>query len=153
MKKIKYIFISICALGILTYITMLGYPYTREMTLAFTQKCVEYLNQPLPIAGVSIVMIGGFLVNILDKSAWGRKQIMLANTIMNEITEKEKQYEMIIQEHKAQYEIELAHKQEEIEKLTNLLKEVCSNIKNKRVKELIEIYEREKTINTQTKEE
>lgn len=103
----------------------------KEETLEFTEKAKDFINQPLPIIGVSIVVLGGVLVKILSLSKYGQSQIAKAE-------EKIEEYKELIETNKTDLEALLEAKQAEIDELKATIVKVAENVPNKKVKAIAE---------------
>lgn len=152
-KKVFYGIIGgLFILGMVAFFCF--YNYRQEETVAFCNKVVEWLNQPLPIVGVSIIVVGGTIYKLLSQTSIGKKKIEQIKEIVSNSNESIEQYKIALETYKSLAESELNAKEQEIQELKAFIQKVCETIPNKKVnelvKELISEYEREETIDTQT---
>jgi len=67
--------------------------YLPTETQAFNDKFMEYLNKPLPVIGVSLVVVGLFLLRLFASSSLGKKQI---NTLKEKISDNEQKTKELV---------------------------------------------------------
>ena len=108
----------------------------------------EFLNKPLPVVGISILMICWFAFLIFKRTSFGKRQLKKINEgflrAHNEVESLKKEYtafkEGVIKL--------LDEKQTEINFLKDVVKQICDATPNKKVKAIGEkIYGREETPN------
>jgi predicted negative regulator of RcsB-dependent stress response len=101
-----------------------------EQIKEFLMKAWEWLNAPLPIVGVSLIVIALFLWRVYAASSVGKKQL---NTIKRGFEDtKEKLSVETIKMHET-----IQKQSEEIARLRALLVELILTIPNKKVQNLI----------------
>lgn len=117
-------------------------------TKDITWQVIDYIcNKPLPVIGVSTLMVGAILFKIISFAAKnkGWKYNNLSNKIIELKTELEKTKEENEQLKQVIYN--------ETEKTIEFIKEVCNALPNKKVKLIGEKYGKERTDNkTETEE-
>lgn len=140
MKKALKIGLISIVVALVAFATISYFVWKEETTLFFN-SVVEFINKPLPIVGVSIAIIGGFIYKIFVSTNYGKNAI---NKYKNEL---EKTKEELLQK-----ERELCEKQKEIAKIVDenreqvdfvfeLLDKLCDlthNVHANEIKELIE---------------
>ena len=139
MKKFVKIFLFVLfLLGIAALVVC--YIVIPEQTKNAVDIVVDYVNRPLPIAGVSILTIGGVAYTIFSKTSFGKKQL---NAIRKEFTElngsfieykngAEEYYNMALKT-KEEVKAILSAYTSEIDNLTDKLVKVCETSPNKRI--------------------
>lgn len=153
MKKfIKYFLlftlIACCVAYIVCYATM------KEQTVEFTNTVINFLNQPLPIIGVSILVLGAIIIKLLSMTKWGKSQIdkvnkELANgkTFLEESRKSLEKTENLLNERSDA-------KEQEIRDLKELIYKTIELNPNKKIKELLnfEIEKQSEKLKTQINE-
>lgn len=137
-KIISLIILSVllgCGIAYLTcYLTI------KEDTINFTHGLVDFINKPLPIVGISLAIIGAFVLRLVAMSSWGKKQASLfsekTDTLKKEL--EEEKCNLIAQQ--KILEESLKEKEEEIKGLEKFVCELCSKIPNKKVQNYIKEY-------------
>ena len=142
MSKAKKIFLNIllCLLISLGIAYVVLYSLYRVETLQYTYLVIDYIcNKPLPVIGISALMVGAIIFKIVG--------FILKNKGQN--------YKVVMMELKAEKE-KVAEYQKEIEELkkliyeqadktTQFVQELCENLPNKKIKLLGEKYGKERT--------
>lgn len=151
-KKILLI-VGLSLLALLVIGCLVFWLLYPELSAQLVNMAWDWLNAPLPIVGVSILIVGMFAIKLVSMTSWGKAQV-------SKITSTNEEYKTQIggelsltQEKIDELVSELARKQAEIEYLKNKLVELCSTIKNKKVNELGEGIKNEETINSDTTQE
>lgn len=148
-KKVFYGIIGgLFTLGMVAFFCF--YNYRQEETVAFCNKVVEWVNQPLPIIGVSIIVVGGTIYKLLAQTSIGKAKIEQVKEMVAKSNESIEQHKITLEIYKNITKSELEAKEQEIQELKAFIKKLCETIPNKKVKELISEYERKETIDTQT---
>lgn len=128
------------------------YNYRTEETIRFCNQVVEWVNQPLPIIGVSIVVVGTMVAKLIAQTSLGNRKINEIKEIVAKSNENAKETIIELGIVKNALKEELGAKEQEIQELKALIQRICETIPNKKVneiaKELIE-YGKER-IDTQT---
>lgn len=118
-----------------------------EQVKQFLMNAWEWLNAPLPIVGVSVLIIMTFLWKLFASSSFGKRAIAKINEgferTQNELNEKI-----------AEYEEKLEQTESKMQELEFLIEEFMSLIPNKKVQALKEkVYGGEKETDNQTEKE
>lgn len=115
----------------------------------------DFFNQPVPIIGSTIGALLIFVLSVISKTSIGKKALNELKNKYNKLTtefltilESFKKHKEKIDEtlkvQKEALEIALKEKQEEIDKLEELIIAISENIHNAKVKELVDTYIKEK---------
>lgn len=138
MKKfIRVIEIILIVFAVLCGIALcIGYIWFRENTIQILNSIKDFVNQPLPIVGVSIVGIGIFVYEIVVRTNYGRKALNrveeTAQTNYKRLEEKELEIEQV----KKDVEEELKAQGVDIKELKEYLIELCGYSRNIKAHEL-----------------
>ena len=116
----------------------------------FVNNAWNWLNEPLPVVGISVLMLIVFAWNIFKSTSFGKKQINLfkertevvETALDNSVVEYEKLKEF--------YEKRFAELQNEVDFYKLKLNKVCDAIPNKKVKLIGAEKYGEETTNDQT---
>lgn len=146
-KALKIICLSL--VGVALVVAIIGYIFWKEQTIQVFDLIVDYINRPLPIVGVSSIIVAAFLYKCFVSTKYGKKAL---NELLNE---KDKAFEELEQKkellNKKEEEIKAlvnAH-QSEIDYIKNYLVEFCKLSNNVKVKELGEKLESGYELKTQ----
>lgn len=146
-KALKIICLSL--IGVALVVAIIGYIFWKEQTIQVFDLIVDYINRPLPIVGVSSIIVAAFLYKCFVSTKYGKKAL---NELLNE---KDKAFEELEQKkellNKKEEEIKAlvnAH-QSEIDYIKNYLVEFCKLSNNVKVKELGEKLESGYELKTQ----
>lgn len=150
MKKFIKVFSYFFLVAIIISIALCYIIIPERTKLAF-DVVVEYLNKPLPIAGVSIITLGLVVYVILEKTKLGRK---ILSTMKNEFDNFKKDYaeqkeqliakEKELEVNKREQLAYLSSYNERIDKLETFVIKVCETSPNAKIKALAqEIKENE----------
>lgn len=131
-KKVLSIILTIAFFVIAITCSVLYILYPIQ-TKDIVKKIYAFINEPLPVVGVSLVIIFTFLYKFLATTSIGKKSIKELKEIASN---SEKQIEMIINT----TEQELERKQAEINDLKAFIEKLCETIPNKKVKEISKEY-------------
>ena len=86
--------------GVLAIAYIICYIVIKEQTLAFTNHVIELVNKPLPIIGVSTVILCLFIYKCVISTRFGKKRLQEYKNELNEtkreLAEKEKELDAII---------------------------------------------------------
>jgi len=107
--------------------------------VSWLSQAWEWMNAPLPIVGVSLIVILAFVWRAFVSSSFGKKKIAelkaafetTKTTLDNTSATLQKAFE----EFKEAVGDSLADKQEEFEKLESVVKTICETSRNKQVQE------------------
>lgn len=111
----------------------------------WAQNMWNWLNEPLPIVGISIVAIAIFAWRFLATTSFGKKAM---NKLKAEFEETKKGTQETIDQYRAEAEAmkkSMAELEEENEALKEALGVVCSNSRNRKVKDAMKLIETEET--------
>lgn len=154
MSKSKKIFWGIVGgiLGSCGITVLVFYCINKTQTTKVIMDCWKWLNQPLPLIGISAIAVLGILIKLFSMTSFGKKAI---NQMRKENAElRQEIQEFKVQEIEWQHTIEkfVAEKSSELNKTNETMKKICDTIPNKKVKKIGEsIYvEAEKAINSET---
>ena len=155
MKKVLKI-IGICALVLGGLAYLLCYIFLKEQTTYFTECLVDFINRPLPIIGVSLLVVLFFVYKCIIATRFGKKALA---SYQDELNKAQKEWE----EDKLSMEQEIAlykSKIDEYKQYSDMIKdyfvefcELSHNVKVKQLGEKIKESAYEETIECDTKEE
>ena len=144
----KLFIILVCIFGTLltAYFILLG--VFHDTMIKYTLLVWEKLNEPLPVVGMSTLMVLILVWKLFSSSSFGKKQI-------NEFKRNAQETKDRFEELKANYEEKINEYEEVINKYEQLIKEyeeyftkICEVIPNKKVKQIgVEFNERKETVN------
>lgn len=155
MSKVKKIFL-IVGLSLLALLVIGGlvfwllYP---ELSAQLVNMAWDWLNDPLPIVGVSTLILGMFAIKLVSMTSWGKAQVSKIKATYEEYKTQIGGELSMSKERVDELVSELARKQAEIEYLKGKLIELCSTIKNRKVNELGKGIQNEETINSDATKE
>lgn len=72
-KTFKGILIATTVLGVVALVVC-NFVMPTE-TKAFMENVMVFINQPLPIIGISIIALGGVVLTIFSRTSWGKKAL------------------------------------------------------------------------------
>lgn len=149
-KKIATI-VCFCLIAAVLVSGIICYIVIPNQTKNALSVAWEWLNHPLPVVGISIIMLALLIWRFVATSSIGKRQI---TQFKENVEDTKVEFENL----KKRYLEEIANAQKEYEELKvkyeilgEFVKKVCSSIPNKKVKELGEQYETKKEIDNQTK--
>lgn len=90
-KAIKPILITLVVLCVVALVVC-NFVMPTE-TKAFLENVIVFINQPLPIVGISIVALGGVALTFLSRTSWGKKALKDLEEKVNGLVAKAKDYE------------------------------------------------------------
>ena len=152
-KKVKIALITICLLLLATVIGLcIAFPTQAKQ---YANTAWDWLNKPLPVVGVSTIILGIFLIKLFAMTSLGKKQINEFKRAAANTAESVKVYidycNKVIQELRTKIEEMEEHDRERDE----FIAKVVALVPNKKIHELGDLYygeeEREKTIDNETK--
>lgn len=73
-KAIKWIILGVVALLVIA-VTVYFFHYGKDETIALFERVKDFVNQPLPIIGVSTLVIGAFILKAISMTAFGNSQV------------------------------------------------------------------------------
>ena len=158
MKKfyqvLKAIIISLLVICGVAYV--LCYIFLKEQTTYFTECLINFLKQPLPIVGISIIGLGYIAFKIFSLTKFGKKTLArLEQENANLKSENEKYKEQVNGSLNA-FENRLNRVENHISNVAEIVKEgydLSHNVKIKALAEKMRGVKDEETINIDTKEE
>lgn len=104
-----------------------------EQTKGAWDTIVEYLNKPLPVIGISIVVAGGILFKFFSMTAYGRKALAkIKEEYEADKAKIKEEYDSQVDDYKKLIEVQ----NEEIDFMLETIDKVCDAIPNKKVKAL-----------------
>lgn len=119
-------------------------PPSVQPVADWIQKAWEWMNQPLPIVGFSLIAVIIFLWRFLTTTSVGKKALKK----MNEAFEQTKaDTGKALEEYRAENEAlkkQLEESQEDMQSLRSALEIVCANSRNKNVKNALKEAEKPK---------
>lgn len=138
MKKffqvVKIILIFILILGVGTGIAC--YLIIPDQTKLLIDEVINFINQPLPIVGVSLVVVFGFTYKIFVSTRYGKVQIEKFKAEVD--SEKEKYIELLngVNAKKEEYQSLINAHQSEIDYLESFIVKLCETSSNVKIKAL-----------------
>lgn len=154
-KVLLSVFIPLLGLlvgGGLTF--WLVYP---ELSAQYVNVAWEWLNEPLPVVGVSAIIVGGIIIKIISMTSWGKAQVNRVNEIVDSFqkstSEVLDQQKATVESQVRRLEAEGKEKDKKIERLKERVITITKLLPNKKLKDLGKEMQDEKAINSNTKEE
>lgn len=85
-KKKRILSIALIAIAtlLIAFIVWHWVAYGKDETIALFGRVKDFINQPLPIIGVSLIVLGGIALKFVSMSAYGKKQIEAVKRELNE---------------------------------------------------------------------
>lgn len=135
MKKgLKIALISIlCALCLFVVI---AYAVWSEKTLEVFEIIKYYINQPLPIIGVSTLVVCIFAYKCFVSTKYGKKAIKNLQEEKEKMLEEIKQKEIDLKSLETRYTNKLNAYQQEIDQMKGIIIELCGYSRNVKAHEL-----------------
>lgn len=154
-KALKIIGICALALGCLAY--LLCYIFLKEQTTYFTECVIDFINKPLPIIGVSLLVVLLFVYKIVVSTRFGKKALNQYKDELNKAQREWEQEKLSIKEQIALYKAKIDEYKQYSEQLQGYVVELCELSHNVKVKQLAEKIKEcsayEEDTNCDTKEE
>lgn len=154
MKKSKKILISIAVILVVllvaAYIVLLNlYP---EQTKSWTMTAWDWLNKPLPIVGVSTLVVIFFLWKVFVNSSFGKKKLNELKELLNNTQTELENKNKIANDRINNLITENEDLKNKLEEAINTIKEICETSPNKKIKAIgVKYYgERKETIDNET---
>lgn len=140
MKKfVRVVEIILIVFAILCGIALLvGYIWFKDNTIEILASIKDFVNQPLPIVGVSILTLGILVYEILIKTSYGRKTL---NKIADESDRQFRRLEskeLDIRKIDKKVDDKLANQDKDIETIKAYLIELCGYSRNVKAHDLAE---------------
>ena len=140
-KVLKVVLLSL--LGLCSVGAIVSYAIIPEQTKSFFDGIREFINQPLPIVGVSIVGVGSMLWLVLSKLGYGKKalnemkqDIVDFKAKANETKDKAQEYYDLALKYQSETKVILSNYDSKIESCFVELEKVCETMPNAKIKEL-----------------
>lgn len=155
MSKGKKAFIISLICVIVVLLATLGtfYFIFPKETVEFLKSAWHWANDPLPVVGVSVLMVLTLFWRIFASSSFGRKQInefkRLTNNTIGDFNSLKADYEHQLKE----AEKLLKEYEEKLESLKQFVEQICEKSRNAQIKKLGEtLYGKEtkETVNNET---
>lgn len=156
MKKSKKIIIlvSIIAFAALVVAGLVCHSIWPAETKQYINTAWEWLNKPLPVVGVSTLMILFFLWRVFAGSSFGKKQILEFKREAEDYKTKYLTLKEYCEEKMFDYEAILKKYEDRIHEYDEFIKKVCEISRNAKIKELGEKFyggETKETVDHETK--
>lgn len=139
-KKVLSI-IGLCVLITCAIAYIVLYCLFKEQTQTITYQVVDYIcNKPLPVVGVSTLIVCIFIWKIFASSSLGKFQINKLKGICKETKEDAKSTREYVDNSTKNLLAKLDEKQKQIDELKSFIKEFSKNIPNIKLQEIIHEY-------------
>lgn len=143
-KALKIILFSI--VGLLAIAIVVVYITNKDLALEWFETTKDFLNQPLPIVGITVGACLIFLWKLIITSNYGKKKIAIYD---QKIEELDKAYQEFVDKANSK----VAYLEQENKELTTKLANACKLSTNKKIKDYgkeLDAYGKE-TIECETK--
>ena len=153
-KALKITGICLLALGCLAY--LLCYIFLKEQTTYFTECVIDFINRPLPIIGVSLVVVFIFVYKCVVATRFGKKAIADYQNKLDKAQKEWEQEKLSMKEEIALYKAKIDEYKQYGKQVKDYFVEFCElshNVKVKQLGEKIKESAYEETIKCDTKEE
>ena len=132
IEIILLVFVFVCGVAL-----FIGYLVDKDYTMSVLTSIKDFINQPLPIVGVSILSIGIFVYEIILRTNYGKKAIKRIEEdkekALARIEEKELQVQIIAKE----VEEHLKAQDINIDELKGYICELCGLNLNVKAEDLL----------------
>ena len=135
MKKGLKIALGV-VLGVLCLFVILAYAIWKEQTLEVFETIKYYINQPLPIIGVSTLVVCIFVYKCFVSTKYGKKAIKDLQEEKDKMLEELKQKETDLKVLEQKYTYKLNEYQEQIDQMKGIIIELCGYSRNIKAHEL-----------------
>lgn len=146
-KAIKWIILGVVAISV-GFVAFHYFYFGKEETIALFDRVKDFVNQPLPIIGVSTLVIGAFILKAISMTAFGNSQVNklkaeheaykeTAEQRNRELDEKLKGFEESYASEKELNDAKIEAQGERLDKVIAYIK----SLPNKKAKELIKELE------------
>lgn len=151
-SKVLIIILSVLAVLSVTAVGILYHFYPDGVTY-YAKTAWDWLNQPLPVVGISVLFILVFMFKIFAESSLGKKKLNEFKRATDNIKQDFDELVQLFYELKSGCEEEINELKQENKELKQVIKEICEVIPNKKVKAIGEKYygERKERIDNETK--
>jgi len=153
-KALKIIGICALVLGGLAY--LLCYIFLKEQTTYFTECVIDFINKPLPIIGVSLLVVLFFVYKVIVSTRFGKKALGEYQKKLDKAQKELDEYKLSIKEEMALYKSKIDEYKQYSDMIKDYFVEFCElshNVKVKQLGEKIKESAYEETIECDTKEE
>lgn len=156
MKKVfKIITFTLLALCGIAY--LLCYIFLKEQTTYFTECLIDFINRPLPIIGVSTLVVLAFVYKCFVATKYGKKAISEFKEENDQLRQEIEQQAQLLKTYEEMSKIALNQAKNDIDEIKEyIIKgfELSKNIKVKEIANKLRGVEYEETTNsdTETKE-
>lgn len=130
LKVVKIIFICLAVILGVGYV-VLNF-INPELAKQVVDTVVDYANRPLPIVGVSAVVLAVLVWKIFERTGYGKRAIAQMKKEYEEQKEKDRQE---LERKKIEYSAIICFYEQEMDLLFNGFIQLCDYIPNKKVKE------------------
>lgn len=138
-KALKIICLSL--VGVALLVAIIGYIFWKEQTIQTFDIIVDYINRPLPIVGVSSVIVAAFLYKCFISTKYGKKALAELKDEKDKAFEQLEQKKVLLEQKEEEIKALVNAHQSEIDYVKNYLVEFCKLSNNVKVKELGEKLE------------
>lgn len=146
-KALKIICLSL--VGLVFIASIVGFIFWKEQTIQIYDIVIDYINRPLPIVGVSSVIIAAFLYKCFVSTKYGKKALaQLQDEKENAFIELNKQKQLLEDKEEEIKALVNAH-QSEIDFLKDYIVEFCKLSNNIKIKELGDKIESDYNVKTE----
>ena len=149
-KKVAKIVGVVAIIVLALFVGVCVYAFPNE-TQEYFRNAMTFLNQPLPIVGVSLLVIGGFVIKAISMTSFGKKALADLKSDYNkwkkevdETESKELELKAEVDETKQEVEDTLDNFYKDTNELIKVLHEALKTSPNKKVQafadKLVELY-------------
>jgi energy-coupling factor transporter transmembrane protein EcfT len=149
--------VGLCLFVLLTAALLVCLHFWPEQTKTYLKTAWDWLNQPLPVVGVSTLMILFFVWRIFASTSLGKKQINQfkrgTEDVIREFNDYKAATETIITEYRKELTDYKTLLEQVDEKYGGIIKSICESSRNVRIKKIGESIngeERKETTNNET---
>lgn len=135
-KALKITGICALVLGCLAY--LLCYIFLKEQTTYFTECVIDFINRPLPIIGVSLLVVLIFVYKCVVATRFGKKALNQYQNELNKTQRELEEYKLSIKEEIALYQAKIEEYKQYSEQYKTYIVELCELSHNIKVKQLAE---------------
>lgn len=138
-KALKIICLSL--VGVALLVAIIGYIFWKEQTIQTFDLIVDYINRPLPIVGVSSVIVAAFLYKCFVSTKYGKKALAELKDEKDKAFDQLEEKKVLLEQKEEEIKALVNAHQNEIDYVKNYLVEFCNMSNNIKVKELGEKLE------------
>lgn len=153
MKKVfKIIAFSTLAICGIAYV--LCYIFLKEQTTYFTECLIDFINRPLPIIGVSLLVVLAFVYKCVISTRYGKKALNEFKQENDKLRQEVDEYKELVKQDLISLEIALKHEKEQNDELFEYFIELCElshNVKVQALAKKLRGVEYEETTDSDTK--